>query len=177
MKWGVGGLRNALVLEEAARGTMDLFLPASSTARLSPIGREAGCLCVGCPHADVWEGGSVPLHFTNRRQRERGGANGEHGALVAALFLCFFRPSSSAFFSPMSAPGGLRSCTSTEFSPHLFINSTLSPQAGPGAHCDLTLLTCLLVGSYRFCIAPLLAAFNGKARTQLWRCKFGGGGD
>ncbi|KAI1883529.1 hypothetical protein AGOR_G00232490 [Albula goreensis] len=69
----------------------------------------------------------------------------------------------------MSAPGGLRSCTSTEFSAHLFINSTLIPHSSAGSHCDLTLLTCLLIGSYRFCIIPLLAAFNGKARVQLWK--------
>uniref|UniRef100_A0A672Z1F6 Microtubule associated tumor suppressor 1a n=1 Tax=Sphaeramia orbicularis TaxID=375764 RepID=A0A672Z1F6_9TELE len=41
-------------------------------------------------------------------------------------------------------------------------------QSSAGSSCDLTLLTCLLIGSYRFCIIPLLAALNGNYR-KLWR--------
>uniref|UniRef100_A0A9J7YGC3 Uncharacterized protein n=2 Tax=Cyprinus carpio TaxID=7962 RepID=A0A9J7YGC3_CYPCA len=36
------------------------------------------------------------------------------------------------------------------------------------APCDLTLFTCLLIGSYCFCIIPLLSALCGKPKTQLW---------
>uniref|UniRef100_A0A8C7D8P2 Uncharacterized protein n=1 Tax=Oncorhynchus kisutch TaxID=8019 RepID=A0A8C7D8P2_ONCKI len=68
----------------------------------------------------------------------------------------------------MSGYGGLRSCTWTEFSTQVFTNSSLIPQgSATGSHCDLTLLTCLLIGSYRFCIIPLLAAFNGKTRIRF----------
>lgn len=70
----------------------------------------------------------------------------------------------------MAAYTGLRSCTWTEFPAHVFTNSSLVAQGSAGSNCDLTLLTCLLIGSYRFCIIPLLAAFNGKDR-KLWRSK------
>ncbi|XP_023847965.1 microtubule-associated tumor suppressor 1 homolog A isoform X2 [Salvelinus sp. IW2-2015] len=74
----------------------------------------------------------------------------------------------------MSGYGGLRSCTWTEFSTQVFNNSSLIPQgSAAGSHCDLTLLTCLLIGSYRFCIIPLLAAFNGKTRIRLWKISAG----
>uniref|UniRef100_A0A8C3PT52 Microtubule-associated tumor suppressor 1 n=1 Tax=Calidris pygmaea TaxID=425635 RepID=A0A8C3PT52_9CHAR len=62
----------------------------------------------------------------------------------------------------MTIPGGLRSCTETNFSPIIFINSTLTPPADSGSHYDITLLTLLVVGSYSFCIVPLLATFTGK---------------
>uniref|UniRef100_A0A3B4E9K5 Uncharacterized protein n=1 Tax=Pygocentrus nattereri TaxID=42514 RepID=A0A3B4E9K5_PYGNA len=68
----------------------------------------------------------------------------------------------------MAAYGGLRSCTWTEFSMHIFTNSTLVPQSSACAECDLTLLTCLFIGSYRFCIIPLLAAFG--VSTYLSSC-------
>lgn len=66
----------------------------------------------------------------------------------------------------------LRSGTMTEFPAHVFNNSSsfLAPGSA-GCSCDLTLLTCRLIGSYRFCIVPLLAAFCGKHR-KLWRCKW-----
>ncbi|XP_069487671.1 microtubule-associated tumor suppressor 1 isoform X2 [Ambystoma mexicanum] len=60
----------------------------------------------------------------------------------------------------MTVPGGYRSCTQTDFSPHLFINSTLMPPAVSGKPCDVTLLTLIVVGSYSFCIIPLLATFT-----------------
>ncbi|XP_010000783.1 PREDICTED: microtubule-associated tumor suppressor 1 isoform X4 [Chaetura pelagica] len=62
----------------------------------------------------------------------------------------------------MTIPGGLRSCTDTNFSPVVFINSTLTPPTDSGSHYDITLLTLLVVGSYSFCIIPLLATFTGK---------------
>uniref|UniRef100_A0A8C3GWW9 Uncharacterized protein n=1 Tax=Corvus moneduloides TaxID=1196302 RepID=A0A8C3GWW9_CORMO len=62
----------------------------------------------------------------------------------------------------MTIPGGLRSCTETNFSPVIFINSTLTPPTDSGSHYDITLLTLLVVGSYSFCIVPLLATFTGK---------------
>lgn len=71
----------------------------------------------------------------------------------------------------MLAYGGLRSCTWSEFSLDIFDNSTLIPQSNAGSQCDLTLLTCLLIGSYRFCIVPLLAACYGKSKTPLQRSK------
>uniref|UniRef100_A0A8D0HD84 Uncharacterized protein n=1 Tax=Sphenodon punctatus TaxID=8508 RepID=A0A8D0HD84_SPHPU len=68
----------------------------------------------------------------------------------------------------MTIPGGLRSCTETDFSPHIFINSTLTPPADSGNHYDVTLLTLLVVGSYSFCIIPLLATFTGKKKEVLY---------
>uniref|UniRef100_A0A8C3R335 Uncharacterized protein n=1 Tax=Cyanoderma ruficeps TaxID=181631 RepID=A0A8C3R335_9PASS len=62
----------------------------------------------------------------------------------------------------MTIPGGLRSCTETNFSPIIFFNSTLTPPTDSGSHYDITLLTLLVVGSYSFCIVPLLATFTGK---------------
>lgn len=67
----------------------------------------------------------------------------------------------------MTIPGGLRSCTETNFSPVIFINSTLTPPTDSGSHYDITLLTLLVVGSYSFCIVPLLATFTGK-RSRLY---------
>lgn len=66
---------------------------------------------------------------------------------------------------------GLRSCTWSEFSLDVFENSTLIPQSNAGSQCDLTLFTCLLIGSYRFCVVPLLAACYGKSKTPLQRSK------
>ncbi|XP_050752710.1 microtubule-associated tumor suppressor 1 isoform X3 [Gymnogyps californianus] len=62
----------------------------------------------------------------------------------------------------MTIPGGLRSCTETNFSPIIFINSTLTPPTDSGSHCVITLLILLVVGSYSFCFIPLLATFTGK---------------
>ncbi|XP_026043599.1 microtubule-associated tumor suppressor 1 homolog A isoform X2 [Astatotilapia calliptera] len=72
----------------------------------------------------------------------------------------------------MAGYTGLRSCTWTEFPAHVFNSSSLLTQGSAASSCDLTLLTCLLIGSYRFCIIPLLAAFNGKERN-LWRISGG----
>uniref|UniRef100_A0A3Q0SS55 Uncharacterized protein n=1 Tax=Amphilophus citrinellus TaxID=61819 RepID=A0A3Q0SS55_AMPCI len=66
----------------------------------------------------------------------------------------------------MAGYTGLRSCTWTEFPAHVFNSSALLTQGSAASSCDLTLLTCLLIGSYRFCIIPLLAAFNGKDRIS-----------
>lgn len=62
--------------------------------------------------------------------------------------------------------------TLTEISEQVFTNSTLNQQPSSCAQCDLTLLTCLLIGSCHFCIIPLLFAFYGKPKTQLWRSKY-----
>lgn len=78
--------------------------------------------------------------------------------------------SSVSDWKPMAGYTGLRSCTWTEFPAHVFNSSSLLTQGSAASSCDLTLLTCLLIGSYRFCIIPLLAAFNGKDRN-LWRSK------
>uniref|UniRef100_A0A8C0QRV1 Uncharacterized protein n=1 Tax=Chelonoidis abingdonii TaxID=106734 RepID=A0A8C0QRV1_CHEAB len=67
----------------------------------------------------------------------------------------------------MTIPGGLRSCTETDFSPRIFINSTLAPPTDSGSHYDITLLTMLVVGSYSFFIIPLLATFTGKRSRSL----------
>lgn len=72
---------------------------------------------------------------------------------------------------PMAGYTGLRSCTWTESPPHVFNNSFSMAQGSAASSCDLTLLTCLLIGSYRFCIIPLLAALSGKDR-KLWRSKW-----
>ncbi|XP_031442738.1 microtubule-associated tumor suppressor 1 homolog A isoform X2 [Clupea harengus] len=68
----------------------------------------------------------------------------------------------------MSAYRSLWSCTSTELVVPASSNTTLDLRVGATPHCDLTLLTCLLIGSYRFCIVPLLAAFHAKPKTQQW---------
>ncbi|XP_003412371.1 microtubule-associated tumor suppressor 1 isoform X5 [Loxodonta africana] len=62
----------------------------------------------------------------------------------------------------MTIPGGFRSCTETDISSKIFINSTLFPPAGSERHYDATLLTLLVVGSYSLCVIPLLATFTGK---------------
>uniref|UniRef100_A0A3P9MIZ6 Uncharacterized protein n=1 Tax=Oryzias latipes TaxID=8090 RepID=A0A3P9MIZ6_ORYLA len=64
----------------------------------------------------------------------------------------------------LTSPGliGPRSCTWTEFPARTLNGSSFAAQSLLAeSECDLTLLTCLLVGSFRFCIVPLLAAFNG----------------
>lgn len=71
----------------------------------------------------------------------------------------------------MAGYTGLRSCTWTEFPVDVLANSSLISQSAVGSNCDLTLLTCLLIGSYRFCVAPLLALFNSKDGNRLWRSK------
>ncbi|XP_051646262.1 microtubule-associated tumor suppressor 1 isoform X8 [Manacus candei] len=73
----------------------------------------------------------------------------------------------------MTIPGGLRSCTETNFSPIIFINSTLTPPTDSGSHYDITLLTLLVVGSYSFCIVPLLATFTGKRTASATVIKNG----
>uniref|UniRef100_A0A3Q4I856 Uncharacterized protein n=1 Tax=Neolamprologus brichardi TaxID=32507 RepID=A0A3Q4I856_NEOBR len=60
----------------------------------------------------------------------------------------------------MAGYTGLRSCTWTEFPAHVFNSSSLLAQGSAASSCDLTLLTCLLIGSYRFCIIPLLAGID-----------------
>ena len=71
----------------------------------------------------------------------------------------------------MAGYTGLRSCTWTEFPVDILTNSSLISRSTVSSNCDLTLLTCLLIGSYRFCIVPLLAVFNGKGGNRLWRSK------
>nr|KAF6369708.1 microtubule associated scaffold protein 1 [Myotis myotis] len=61
----------------------------------------------------------------------------------------------------MTVPGGFRSCTETDISSNIFINSTLTPPAGSERHYDATLLTLLVLGSYSLCVAPLLASLTG----------------
>jgi len=78
------------------------------------------------------------------------------------LFIMF-----NSLWKVMSAHGG----TLTEFPEQVFINATLDQQSSPCAPCDLTLLTCLLIGSYRICIIPLLSSFHGKPNTRLWQSK------
>lgn len=72
---------------------------------------------------------------------------------------------------PMAGYTGLRSCTWTESPTHVFNNSFSMGQGSAASSCDLTLLTCLLIGSYRFCIIPLLAVLSGKD-GKLWRSKW-----
>uniref|UniRef100_A0A8C5I264 Microtubule-associated tumor suppressor 1 n=1 Tax=Gouania willdenowi TaxID=441366 RepID=A0A8C5I264_GOUWI len=67
----------------------------------------------------------------------------------------------------------LRSCTWTESTALVFNNSSVFAEGSTATSCDLTLLTCFLIGSYRFCIVPLLAAFNG-IKGNLWRISGGG---
>ena len=67
--------------------------------------------------------------------------------------------------------GTLRSCTWTEFPVDILTNSSLISRSSVGSNCDLTLLTCLLIGSYRFGIVPLLAVFNSKGGNRLWISK------
>uniref|UniRef100_A0A8C4RGF1 Uncharacterized protein n=1 Tax=Erpetoichthys calabaricus TaxID=27687 RepID=A0A8C4RGF1_ERPCA len=64
---------------------------------------------------------------------------------------------------PMSSNflGKFRSCTFPEF-PCILFNSTLVLQDNADSQFDMTFLMFILIGSYRFCIIPLLAAFNGK---------------
>uniref|UniRef100_A0A4W6BQX0 Uncharacterized protein n=1 Tax=Lates calcarifer TaxID=8187 RepID=A0A4W6BQX0_LATCA len=65
-------------------------------------------------------------------------------------------------------PGGERAET-LQLMPSA-VNKKNSFPGSAASSCDLTLMTCLLIGSYRFCIIPLLAAFNGRDR-KLWRSK------
>uniref|UniRef100_A0A1A8G381 Mitochondrial tumor suppressor 1a n=2 Tax=Nothobranchius korthausae TaxID=1143690 RepID=A0A1A8G381_9TELE len=67
----------------------------------------------------------------------------------------------------MAGYTGLRSCTWTEPPVHVFSNSSLLTPGSTSSSCDLTLLTCLLIGSYRFCIIPVLAVINGRDE-DLW---------
>uniref|UniRef100_A0A3Q3W7K8 Uncharacterized protein n=1 Tax=Mola mola TaxID=94237 RepID=A0A3Q3W7K8_MOLML len=46
--------------------------------------------------------------------------------------------------------------------------TSLGNTSSAASSCDLSLLTCMLIGSYRFCIIPLLAALNEKDRTGLF---------
>jgi hypothetical protein len=62
----------------------------------------------------------------------------------------------------MTIPGGFRSCTETDISSTIFINSTLTPPAGSERQYDATLLALLVVGSYSLCIIPLLATLTRK---------------
>lgn len=72
----------------------------------------------------------------------------------------------------MATYSGPRSCTWTELPGQVSSNfSSLAQRTATTSSCDLTLLTCLLIGSYRFCLIPLLALFSGKGR-QLWRRKY-----
>ncbi|XP_055970038.1 microtubule-associated tumor suppressor 1 isoform X2 [Sorex fumeus] len=72
----------------------------------------------------------------------------------------------------MTIPGGFRSCTETEISSKIFINSTLTPPAGSEKYYDATLLTLLVLGSYSLCIIPLLATFTGKRTGNAALIKF-----
>lgn len=72
---------------------------------------------------------------------------------------------------PMADFTGLRSCTWTEFPALPAQNASSVTRSNTASSCDLTLLTCLLIGSYRFCIIPLLAVFNGNDK-KLWRSKW-----
>ncbi|XP_076709867.1 microtubule-associated tumor suppressor 1 isoform X5 [Callospermophilus lateralis] len=72
----------------------------------------------------------------------------------------------------MTVPGGFRSCTETDISSKIFINSTLTPPAGSERHYDATLLTLLVVGSYSLCIIPLLATFTGKRTGNAAAIKY-----
>uniref|UniRef100_A0A8C1JLJ0 Uncharacterized protein n=1 Tax=Cyprinus carpio TaxID=7962 RepID=A0A8C1JLJ0_CYPCA len=65
--------------------------------------------------------------------------------------------------------GLFRLSTLTEISEQVFTNITMKQQPSSCAPCALTLFTSPLIGSYRFCIIPLLSAFYGKPKTQLWR--------
>lgn len=67
----------------------------------------------------------------------------------------------------MTVPGGFRSCTETDISSNVLINSTLAPPAGSEGHYDATLLTLLVLGSYSLCVAPLLATFTGNRSTSM----------
>ncbi|XP_053736045.1 microtubule-associated tumor suppressor 1 homolog A isoform X2 [Synchiropus splendidus] len=68
----------------------------------------------------------------------------------------------------MAAHTGLRSCTWTEFPPYFLPNASYIALGSAEHSCDSRLLTCLLIGSYRFFIVPLLVACNG-INTNLWR--------
>ncbi|KAF6084532.1 microtubule associated scaffold protein 1 [Phyllostomus discolor] len=76
----------------------------------------------------------------------------------------------------MTVPGGFRSCTETDISANILINSTLTPPAGSEKHYDATLLTLLVLGSYSLCVGPLLATLtgsrieNGRQKTPRSLC-------
>uniref|UniRef100_K9IFS3 Putative microtubule-associated tumor suppressor 1 log isoform 1 n=1 Tax=Desmodus rotundus TaxID=9430 RepID=K9IFS3_DESRO len=67
----------------------------------------------------------------------------------------------------MTVPGGFRSCTETDISANILINSTLTPPAGSERHYDATLLTLLVLGSYSLCVGPLLATLTGSRSTSV----------
>ncbi|XP_069780648.1 microtubule-associated tumor suppressor 1 homolog isoform X2 [Narcine bancroftii] len=69
----------------------------------------------------------------------------------------------------MTVPGGLRSCTHTTFSPYVFSNLTLVPPNTSGSRSDVMFVTFLLIGSYSFCIVPLLAVFIGRPKYQHFK--------
>uniref|UniRef100_A0A4W3IPH2 Microtubule-associated tumor suppressor 1-like protein n=1 Tax=Callorhinchus milii TaxID=7868 RepID=A0A4W3IPH2_CALMI len=69
----------------------------------------------------------------------------------------------------MTIPGGLRSCTFTTFSPRIFFNSTLVPPNTSGNRSDVIFVTFLLIGSYGFCIVPLLAVFISRPKYQHFK--------
>ncbi|XP_047658336.1 microtubule-associated tumor suppressor 1 homolog A isoform X4 [Tachysurus fulvidraco] len=107
---------------------------------------------------------STPVHLERVRKLH---ANVHRQKLHGLLYLPVVKIRKYVLL--MLASGDLRSCTWSEFSSYVFNNSTLIPQTTAGSQCDLTLLTCLLIGSYRFCIIPLLAAIYGKSKTPLQR--------
>ena len=129
-------------------------------------------------HTDVWEAGSVPPHYTHTHT-EGGAAWLQHvNGLITKQYRLPFSCTLLGCLVPrswdaMSAYRSLWSCTSTELVVPASSNTTLDLRVGATPHCDLTLLTCLLIGSYRFCIVPLLAAFHAKPKTQQWGSKWG----
>lgn len=116
----------------------------------------------------------VPLQFTHicawRRdgRAHRGQPMPSEVSLAQILFVLHLRVRAMAGYS------GPRSCTWTEVVAHVSYNSSsLTQRRTTTSSCDITLLTCLLIGSYRFCIVPLLTLLTGKGRP-LWRRKYDG---
>lgn len=123
----------------------------------------------GFTAADVWRQGL--FHSSSLGEKlENSAEHYDHRCSIQAREPRFFCALLNVLDKIMEGYGSLRSCTWTELSVHIFTNSTM-PQSSACAPCDLTLLTCILIGSYRFCIIPLLAVCNGKSKAQLWRSK------
>lgn len=102
-----------------------------------------------------------PLYFTEGQRRRW---QHEQGWNVISATAWFWTIS-------MTVSGGLRSCTHTTFSPHIFSNSTLMPPNTSGSRSDVMFVTFLLIGSYSFCIVPLLAVFIARPKYQHFKSK------
>ena len=129
----------------------------------------AGSFCTDRGPPRVWLSGK-PVLFHSSYLKALPGGQTTYTALTSTQRSCSFASLCFPYLEPpMAGHTGPRSCTWTEFPVDILTNSSLISRSTVGSNCDLTLLTCLLIGSYRFGIIPLLAVFNSKDGNRLCR--------